>query len=227
MFKETYDNWWTATRPDIQSIQEFKAKYWSESTQNMVHNNLSNGRYENQNGQSLTSYFLGKICMARNLEPCIPEECLVIQLSYHYDDAIQKARMYSQVKTIQDMASLLESHEHEWQYQKNRFMSSRNSKINEGTSPPNQQSDNKPPTNNPNNYQGNQCGNNAPRNYNQNGNVNGNFRNDYRGNYQQNGPNNYYRPGNGNNTNRGYRPQVNYVRFQTQRSPGRNYSSIH
>ena len=40
MFKETYDNWWTATRPDIQSIQEFKtqfkAKYWAESTQNMA-----------------------------------------------------------------------------------------------------------------------------------------------------------------------------------------------
>ena len=51
--------------------------------------------------------FVGKICMARNLEPRIPEECLVIQLSYHYDDAIQKAHMYSQVKTIQDMASLL------------------------------------------------------------------------------------------------------------------------
>ena len=89
MFKETYDNWWTATRPDIQSIQEFKtqfkAKYWSESTQNMVmvRNNLSNGRYESQNRQSLTSYFLGKICMARNLEPRIPEECLVIQLSYN------------------------------------------------------------------------------------------------------------------------------------------------
>ena len=58
MFRETYDNWWTATRPDIQSIQEFKtqfkAKYWSESTQNMVRNNLSNGRYESQNGQSLS-----------------------------------------------------------------------------------------------------------------------------------------------------------------------------
>ena len=57
MFKETYDNWWTTTRPDIQSIQEFKtqfkAKYWSESTQNTVRNNLSNGRYENQNGQNL------------------------------------------------------------------------------------------------------------------------------------------------------------------------------
>ena len=78
--------------------------------------------------------------------------------------------------------------------------------------------------NNANNYHGNQRGNNATRNYNQNGNNNGNFRNDYRGNYQRNGHNNYYRPGNGNNNNQGYRPQVNYVRGQTQRSPGRNYS---
>ncbi len=164
--------------------------------------------------------------MARNLEPRIPEECLVIKLSYHYDDAIQKARIYSQVKTIQDMASLLESHEHEWQYRKNRFTSFRNSRPNEGPSPPNQQGDNKPPPNNTNNYQGNQRGNNAPRNYHSNNNNNGNFRNDWRGNQQRNGPNNYYRPGNGNknNNNRGYRPQVNYVRCQARRSPVRNYS---
>ena len=149
----------------------------------------------------------------------------MIQLSYHYDDAIQKARMYSQVKTIQDMASLLESHEHEWQYRKNRFSSFRNSKVNKGPPSPNQQGDNKPPQNNHNNYPGNQRGNNIPRTFNRNGNNNNNFRNNYRGNYPQNGPNNYYRPGNGNNNNnQGYRPQVNYVRGQTQRSPGRNYS---
>ena len=151
-------------------------RYWSESTQNMVRNNLSNGRYESQNGQSLTSCFLGKKCMARNLEPRIPEECLVIQLSYYYDDAIQKAQMYSQIKTIQDMVSLLESHEHEWQYRKNRFSSFRNSKVNEGPSSPNQQGDNKPPQSHPNNYPGNQRGNNAPRNFNRNGNNNNNFR---------------------------------------------------
>ena len=84
-FKDTYDNWWTAVRPDILDMTEFKKqfkeKYWSESTQNMIRNNLSNGRYETNVGQSPTSYFLGKVCMARNLEPRIPEECLVIQLS--------------------------------------------------------------------------------------------------------------------------------------------------
>ena len=39
-FKEVNDNWWTATRHDIQSYTEFKelfkSKYWSESTQNIV-----------------------------------------------------------------------------------------------------------------------------------------------------------------------------------------------
>ena len=90
--------------------------FWSESTQNVVRNDISNGRYESQSGQTLTSYFLGKVCLARNLEPRIPEESLVIQLSYHYEDAIQKARKCSQVKTIQGMASLLEDHEHEGQY---------------------------------------------------------------------------------------------------------------
>ena len=49
-FKDTYDNRWTAVRPDIPDMTEFKKqfkeKYWSQSTQNMVRNNLSNGRYE-------------------------------------------------------------------------------------------------------------------------------------------------------------------------------------
>ena len=49
-FKEINDNWWTATRHDIQSYAEFKelfkAKYWSESTQNIVRDNICYGRYE-------------------------------------------------------------------------------------------------------------------------------------------------------------------------------------
>ena len=59
MFKETYDNWWTAVRPDIQDLNEFrrqfKEKYWSESTQNRIRMNLSNGKYDASKGQSPTS----------------------------------------------------------------------------------------------------------------------------------------------------------------------------
>ena len=87
MFKDTHDNWWTATRPDIHNTQDLKTQfryvYWSESTQNIVRNDINNGRYESRSGQILTSYFLGKVCLARNLEPRIPKESLVIQLAYH------------------------------------------------------------------------------------------------------------------------------------------------
>ena len=59
MFRDTHDNWWTATRPEIKNAQEFKTqfrnKYWSESTQNVVRNDISNGKYEPQAGHTVTS----------------------------------------------------------------------------------------------------------------------------------------------------------------------------
>ena len=79
--------------------------------------------------------------------------------------------------------------EHEGQYRKNRFASSRINRYNENQSPPNQQNDSRPLANNHNNYrgnntpnyQGNQQGNNMHRAYNQNWNANGyNRNNDYR-----------------------------------------------
>ena len=46
-FKETYGNWWTATRHDIRSYEEFKialkARYWSDATQNVVRESISYG----------------------------------------------------------------------------------------------------------------------------------------------------------------------------------------
>ena len=56
-------------------------------------------RYEANVGQSPTSYLLGTVCMARNLEPRIPEECLVIQLSYHYKEGI-KTVSYTHLTTL-------------------------------------------------------------------------------------------------------------------------------
>ena len=44
------------------------------------------GRYRAQLGSSMTAYFLGKVRMAKHLEPAIPEECLVNKISYHYDE---------------------------------------------------------------------------------------------------------------------------------------------
>ena len=76
-FRNVFDNWWTATRHEVDNYAAFKVafklKYWSESTQNIIRDDITNGRYDPNGRQSMTTYFLGKICLARNLEPAIPE----------------------------------------------------------------------------------------------------------------------------------------------------------
>ena len=67
----------------------------------------------------MTAYFLGKICLARNLEPVIPEDCLVTNLAYHFHEGVSQARLTGQIKTIQAMSALLENHEQERYYQRN------------------------------------------------------------------------------------------------------------
>ena len=102
-FKDVYDNWWTATRHEVQNYADFKTlfktKYWSESTQNIVHDDICNGKYDRSRGTTLTAYFLGKVCMARNLEPKIPEECLVTKLAYHFEEGVARARLNGQIRT--------------------------------------------------------------------------------------------------------------------------------
>ena len=98
----------------------FKAKYWSESTQNIVRDNICYERYESNRGTTLIAYFLGKVCLARNVEPRIPEESLVTKLLFHYEGSIARARLSGQVKTIQAMAALLDGYEHEGYYRRSR-----------------------------------------------------------------------------------------------------------
>ena len=123
-FKNITDNWWTAIRNDVHNYPEFKqvfkTKYWSESIQNIIQDNLCNGKYYPTRGQSPTAYCLGKVCLARHLEPRIPEECLVTKLSYHFEEGIVRARLCVQMKTIGAMEALLESYEQEDYYKRNR-----------------------------------------------------------------------------------------------------------
>ena len=97
-FKNVHNNWWTATRHEVPNYAAFKAafkiKYWSESTQNIVRDSISNGKYDYNNGVSMTAYFLGKICLARNLEPIIPEECQVTKLACHFNEEVSQARYH-------------------------------------------------------------------------------------------------------------------------------------
>lgn len=72
---------------------------------------ICNGHYDPKGWQNL-----GKVCLARNLEPRIPEECLVTKLSYHLSEDTVRARLCSQIRTIQDMEQLLGNYEQENYY---------------------------------------------------------------------------------------------------------------
>ena len=43
-FREMSDHWWMANRSDIENYQQFKslfkAKYWSETTKNLIRDNI-------------------------------------------------------------------------------------------------------------------------------------------------------------------------------------------
>ena len=60
-FKEMTDNWWMAIRDDITDYLQFKrlfkAKYWSESTQNIARDDIRDGKYNPYGGNTLTAYF--------------------------------------------------------------------------------------------------------------------------------------------------------------------------
>ena len=188
-----------------------------------------------------------RVCLARNLEPRIPEESLVIQLGYHYEDAVQQARRQGQIKIIQGMASLLEDHENEGQYRRNRMVNLKYNSWDENQNPPNYNpANNKPQNNNQNNpnrnNNNNQYRGNRP-NYNQ-GNPPYNGTNQNNNNYRGNGPNqhpnshpnnsnyhgNNYNPnyqynnrGNGGNRNQSNQPQVHFMRGSTQNNQGTRY----
>ena len=60
-FKNINDNWWKAVRNEVNNYSEFKqifkVKYWQESIQNIVRDNLSTGRYDAGRGQTLTDVY--------------------------------------------------------------------------------------------------------------------------------------------------------------------------
>ena len=173
----------------------------------------------------MTSYFLDQVCLARNLEPKIPEECLVTKLSYHFEEGVAKARQWGQIKTIQAMSALLEDQEHEGYYRRSRR---RNDHFNDRGGNLNYNN------NNFRNYRGNFNNNNHPhQNYNNNNNNDNNSRpNNQSSNHNNNNGshnNNNRRPNYNNNTNRppnqgGNNPPQQYRRanyVQANYDPGR------
>ena len=171
-------------------------------------------RYDASKGQSPTSYFLGKICLARKLTPQIPEECLGEQLSRHYNKEIENSSRYNQFKKIQNLASLLETCEQTGQYrdyQTTNYKSDNHTNYNRQNNrdsgnydrPNRKNNNNNSPPNNHNNY------NRGPNNNNHSGPNNYNYRGN---NYNQRG-----NQGGGDRRDQNYRCQVNYTVANNQR----------
>ena len=87
---------------------------------NIIRDDICNGRYDSIKGQTPTAYFLGKVCVAKYLDPKSPDECLVTKIAYHFDEKIISARLSGQVKTIGGMEALLENYEQESYYRRSR-----------------------------------------------------------------------------------------------------------
>ena len=177
--------------------------------------------------RSPTAYFLGKVSVVRNLEANIPEECLVTQLAYHYDGEISKSTLSGRIKTIQDMAALLEEHEQERHYLQTRQRNSPNNRNNDFRSHQNGPNGHNPQVNNNNNNHNNYHNSKANNNnyYQRPSNPNYNNNNNNRGNNNNNNNGNYYRPNNqynNNGQNQTYRRRVNYVSTEN-RNDGRQY----
>lgn len=116
--------WWDAVRDKVNDYTEFtnmfRQKYWSPSIQHVVRDRIENGNYDPNGGMTPTNYFLNKVISAKHLEPTIPEECLCIKLSYHFEDSIRRARLSAQIKTTSDMELLLAEYENDTFYRKRR-----------------------------------------------------------------------------------------------------------
>jgi hypothetical protein len=123
-FKQMVDNWWIASREDMGNYSEFRTRfqqrYWSESRQHRVRGELDDGHYDPKREQTPTAYFLGKVSLARNLVPPMPEEILCSKIAYHFNENIRRARLCNQITTVSHMLSLLEDYENDVEYQARR-----------------------------------------------------------------------------------------------------------
>lgn len=82
---------WTAIGEHINNFENFELhfrnKYLSES-QYILRDHICYGN--DRLGDKPTTYFLGKVCLAKCLEPNMLEESLVAKVAYHFDESVPR-----------------------------------------------------------------------------------------------------------------------------------------
>lgn len=113
-----HDNpWWYLNQGDVLNyndfLEKYKKKFWSPAIQNIARERLETGKYYRMGKQSMSEYFLKKAILARNFDPPMDEEVLVIKLAQHFDEPVRNARMSGNIVTISGFEQLLQTFDNE------------------------------------------------------------------------------------------------------------------
>lgn len=71
----------------LYQINNYNDKHLNKYTE-CIRNEIEHGQCNLNLGMSAAAYFLNIICLARHLEPTLPEEYLCAKFSYHKEESV-------------------------------------------------------------------------------------------------------------------------------------------
>ncbi|XP_039292195.1 uncharacterized protein MAL13P1.304-like [Nilaparvata lugens] len=116
VMEKSFDNqeaaWWMIVQTTITTFEvfeeKFKAKFWNEKIQDTVRDRMKNGKFVRGRKLNANEYFIKQVLIARNLEPAMSEEEIIVKLAKHYGVGLESARFNRNIKTVENMERLLE-----------------------------------------------------------------------------------------------------------------------
>lgn len=108
--------WWRLTRHQISSFNDFRElfvrKFWDETRQEGVRNDLEFGRFDFNNPQrTMVQYMEMKMLEARHLTPVIPTTQMIRKISRHYGREVQLATITRGIRNVTEFSLLLSEYE--------------------------------------------------------------------------------------------------------------------
>ncbi|KAJ8985437.1 hypothetical protein NQ317_017069 [Molorchus minor] len=87
------ETWFNIIEDNFETFEQFKdlfiGKYWCESYQSRIRENLFNGRFNEDYGYSMENYILKKFSYIKFLDPPMPENEVVRYLARHFESNIR------------------------------------------------------------------------------------------------------------------------------------------
>lgn len=103
--------WWRLVKGQINNFAQFKEvfmrKYWSDTHQEAVRDQLEYGRFHSNGKRNMVEYMEHQLLKSRQLIPVISDQHLIKKLARHYDREIQIAVVTRGVRSISEFGTLL------------------------------------------------------------------------------------------------------------------------